>query len=156
MTDDLDRPSLVSLYRWMLVTRGLEEIGHRLYKQGKIPGSFYTGRGNEAASVGVAAAMGPEDVGAPLHRNVGVHITRGTEPWRILANYLGRAAAPSRGRDGNVHFADIERGQIAIVEPPAGDAPGRRRLRSRLPDSPRGPSRRRLVRRRGVGAGGLP
>jgi len=99
----------------MLITRGLEEIGHRLYKQGKIPGSFYTGRGNQAASVGVAAAMRPDDVGAPLHRNVGVHITRGTEPWRILANYLGRVDGPSRGRDGNVHFADLDRGQITIV-----------------------------------------
>ena len=99
----------------MLVTRGLEEMGHVLYKQGKIPGSFYTGRGNEAASVGVATAMGPEDVGAPLHRNLGVHITRGTEPWRIFANYLGRADGPSRGRDGNVHFGELDRGQITIV-----------------------------------------
>jgi pyruvate dehydrogenase E1 component alpha subunit len=111
----LDRQQLVGLYRAMLVTRGLEEAGHTLYKQGKIPGSFYTGRGNEAASVGVAAAMKPEDVGTPLHRNIGVHIVRGTEPWRIFANYLGRADGPSRGRDGNVHFGELDRGQITIV-----------------------------------------
>ena len=49
----------------MLITRGIEERGHILYKQGKIPGSFYTGRGNEASSVGVATAMGPDDVGTP-------------------------------------------------------------------------------------------
>ena len=42
----------------MLITRGIEERGHILYRQGKIPGSFYTGRGNEAAAVGVATAMG--------------------------------------------------------------------------------------------------
>jgi pyruvate dehydrogenase E1 component alpha subunit len=111
----LDRDALIGLYRSMLITRRLEETGHTLYKQGKIPGSFYTGRGNEAASVAVAAAMGPEDVGVPLHRNLGVHVHRGTEPWRILANYLGRADGPSRGRDGNVHFADFDRGQITIV-----------------------------------------
>ena len=111
----LDRDELIGLYRSMLVTRRLEEAGHTLYKQGKIPGSFYTGRGNEAASVGVAAAMGPDDVGTPLHRNVGVHVTRGTEPWRILASYLGRVDGPSRGRDGNIHFADFDRGQITIV-----------------------------------------
>ncbi len=111
----LDRAALVELYRSRLVPRGLEEMGLILYKQGKIPGSFYTGRGNEAGSVGVAAAMAPEDVGTPLHRNLGVHITRGTEPWRIFANYLGRADGPSRGRDGNVHFADLDRGQITIV-----------------------------------------
>ena len=111
----LDREALIGLYRSMLVTRRLEETGHTLYKQGKIPGSFYTGRGNEAASVAVAAAMGVDDVGVPLHRNLGVHIHRGTEPWRILANYLGRADGPSGGRDGNVHFADLDRGQITIV-----------------------------------------
>ncbi|HKP18418.1 MAG TPA: thiamine pyrophosphate-dependent dehydrogenase E1 component subunit alpha [Gaiellaceae bacterium] len=115
MDVDLGREQLVGLYRSMLITRRLEEMGHTLYKQGKIPGSFYTGRGNEAASVGIAAAMRPEDVGTPLHRNVGVHITRGTEPWRIFANYLGRADSPSRGRDGNIHLADLDRGQIAIV-----------------------------------------
>jgi TPP-dependent pyruvate/acetoin dehydrogenase alpha subunit len=111
----LDRDRLIGLYRWMLLTRGLEEMGHLLYKQAKIPGSFYTGRGNEAASVGVAAAMESEDVGAPLHRNLGVHLARGTEPWRVFANYLGRADGPSRGRDGNVHFGDLDRGQITIV-----------------------------------------
>jgi TPP-dependent pyruvate/acetoin dehydrogenase alpha subunit len=111
----LDRNALVGLYRSMLITRRLEETGHTLYKQGKIPGSFYTGRGNEAASVGVGFAMGPDDVGAPLHRNVGVHVVRGTEPWRILANYLGRVDGPARGRDGNIHLGDLDRGQITIV-----------------------------------------
>src|SRR4249920_2472803 len=111
----LDRSALIGLYRSMVVTRRLEEAGHTLYKQGQIPGSFYTGRGNEAASVGVAAAMAPEDVGAPLHRNVGVHVHRGTEPWRILANSLGRGDGPSRGRDGNIHLGDLDRGQITIV-----------------------------------------
>src|SRR5436190_1404788 len=48
----LDREDLLGVYRNMLVTRGIEERGHILYKQGKIPGSFYTGRGNEAAAVG--------------------------------------------------------------------------------------------------------
>jgi pyruvate dehydrogenase E1 component alpha subunit len=111
----LDRDRLVGLYRWMLLTRGVEERGHVLYKQGKIPGSFYTGRGNEGASVGVAAAMRPEDVGTPLHRNLAVHLLRGMEPWRVFANYLGREDGPSRGRDGNIHLADLEQGQITIV-----------------------------------------
>jgi TPP-dependent pyruvate/acetoin dehydrogenase alpha subunit len=113
--NDLDRPTLVSMYRAMVLMRGIEERGHALYKQGKIPGSFYTGRGNEAASIGVATAMGPDDVGIPLHRNVGVHLVRGIESWRVLANYLGRSDGPSRGRDGNIHLGDLERGTISIV-----------------------------------------
>src|SRR6266511_5809122 len=41
----LDREDLLGIYRNMLLTRGIEERGHILYRQGKIPGSFYTGRG---------------------------------------------------------------------------------------------------------------
>ncbi len=111
----LDRDDLVGMYRHMLITRGIEERGHILYKQGKIPGSFYTGRGNEAASVGVATAMGPDDVGTPLHRDLGVHVVRGLEPWRIFAQYMGRVDGPARGRDGNVHMADPRLGLIAMV-----------------------------------------
>src|SRR6478736_2436585 len=111
----LDREDLLGMYRSMLITRGIEERGHTLYKQGKIPGSFYTGRGNEAAAVGVGSAMGPDDVGTPLHRDMGVHITRGVEPWRIFAQYMGRQDGPTQGRDGNVHMADERLGLLAMV-----------------------------------------
>ena len=111
----LDREDLFEMYRNMLVTRGVEERGHILYRQGKIPGSFYTGRGNEAGAVGVATAMGSDDVGTPLHRDMGVHITRGVEPWRIFAQYMGRADGPTKGKDGNVHMADSRLGLIAMV-----------------------------------------
>jgi TPP-dependent pyruvate/acetoin dehydrogenase alpha subunit len=111
----LDRDDLLTIYRNMLVTRGVEERGHILYKQGKIPGSFYTGRGNEGAAVGVATAMQPEDVGTPLHRDMGVHIVRGLEPWRVFANYMGRVDGPARGRDGNVHMADARLGTHSMV-----------------------------------------
>jgi TPP-dependent pyruvate/acetoin dehydrogenase alpha subunit len=111
----LDREDLLDVYRNMLLTRGIEERGHILYKQGKIPGSFYTGRGNEAAAVGVATAMRSEDWGTPLHRDMGVHVVRGVEPWRIFAQYMGRIDGPTRGRDGNVHMADNRLGLIAMV-----------------------------------------
>src|SRR5260370_7487455 len=98
----LDREDLLAVYRSMLTTRGIEERGHILYKQGKIPGSFYTGRGNEGAAVGVATAMAPDDVATPLHRDMGVHITRGLEPCRISANYIGRTDRPARCPHGHV------------------------------------------------------
>ena len=42
-------------------------------------------------------------------------ITRGVEPWRIFAQYMGRADGPTHGRDGNVHMADTQLGLIAMV-----------------------------------------
>src|SRR5947199_9629506 len=110
----LDREDLLQVYRNMVLTRGIEERGHILYRQGKIPGSVYTGRGNEAAAVGVATAMGSDDVGTPLHRDMGVHITRGVDPWRIFAQYMGRADGPTHGRDGNVHMADAKLRLLAV------------------------------------------
>jgi len=112
---DLDREDLLSIYRNMLITRGIEERGHILYRQGKIPGSFYTGRGNEGAAVGVATAMRTDDVGTPIQRDMGVHVARGTETWRIFAQYMGRADGLSAGKDGNVHMADFRLGLIAMV-----------------------------------------
>ena len=111
----LDREDLLEIYRNMLITRGIEERGHILYKQGKIPGSFYTGRGNEGSAVAVATAMGPNDVGTPLQRDMGVHVTRGIEPWRIFAQYMAREDGPTRGRDGNVHMGDARLGLHTMV-----------------------------------------
>ena len=39
----LDREDLLGMYRNMLITRGVEERGHILYKQGKIPGLLLHG-----------------------------------------------------------------------------------------------------------------
>src|SRR5471030_608364 len=111
----LDHEDLLGIYRNLLITRGVEERGHILYKQGKIPGSFYTGRGNEGSSVAIATAMGADDVGTPLHRNMGVHVTRGVDPWRIFANFMGRADGPAKGKDGNMHMADSRLGMISMV-----------------------------------------
>src|SRR3954464_3976691 len=132
---DLDSEDLLQIYRNMLIRRGIEERGHILYRQGKIPGSFYTGRGNEGASVGVATAMQAMDVGTPIQRDMGVHVTRGTEPWRIFAQYMGRSGGLAAGKDGNVHMADIRRGLIAMGSHPPGltacAAPLRARVRVR-------------------------
>jgi pyruvate dehydrogenase E1 component alpha subunit len=59
--------------------------------------------------------MGPDDVGTPLHRDLGVHIVRGLEPWRIFAQFMGRVDGPTKGRDGNVHIGDTRLGMIAMV-----------------------------------------
>jgi pyruvate dehydrogenase E1 component alpha subunit len=46
---------------------------------------------------------------------MGVHVTRGVEPWRIFAQYMGRVDGPTAGKDGNVHMADSRLGLIAMV-----------------------------------------
>src|SRR5689334_25263669 len=111
---DLDREDLLSIYRNMLITRGIEERGHILYRQGKIPGSFYTGRGNEGAAGGVATAMRAEDVGTPIQRDMGVHVTRGSEVWRFYDQYLGGRGGLGMGKEGKHHVAVSRLGRMWV------------------------------------------
>src|SRR5947209_13502394 len=103
------------LLRAMLLMRGLEARAMTLYRQGKVPGSFYDGYGQEAVSAGAAFAMGPADRLCVLHRDLAAHLVRGVTPARVLAQYMGRAAGITVGRDGNVHFGDRTLGCVGMV-----------------------------------------
>jgi TPP-dependent pyruvate/acetoin dehydrogenase alpha subunit len=105
----------VELLRYMLLMRGIEERAMNLYRQGKVPGSFYDGFGQEAVSVGAAFAMAAEDRLCILHRDLGAHLVRGVTPARILGQYMGRAGGVTGGRDGNVHFGDWRLGCVGMV-----------------------------------------
>ncbi|HEX7083472.1 MAG TPA: thiamine pyrophosphate-dependent dehydrogenase E1 component subunit alpha [Gaiellaceae bacterium] len=101
--------------RFLHLTRAVEEAGLRLYLQGRLPGSFYDGRGQEATSVGAALAMAPADVATPLIRDMGVHLVRGVTAAEMLRHYLGKAGGPMEGRDGNIHLGAFDRGTIPMI-----------------------------------------
>ncbi len=105
----------VGLLRAMLLMRGIEERAMTLYRQGKVPGSFYDGYGQEAVSAGAAWAMAPQDRLCILHRDLAAHLIRGVTPARIFAQYMGRAGGVTGGREGNVHFGDRKLGCVGMV-----------------------------------------
>lgn len=111
----LTREDRANLLRYMLMMRFSEERGLALYKQGKVPGSFYDGCGQEAVCVGSAFVLGPRDRACILHRDLGAHFVRGVTPDRYLANYMGRAGGVTGGKDGNVHFGDRRLGAVGMV-----------------------------------------
>jgi TPP-dependent pyruvate/acetoin dehydrogenase alpha subunit len=111
----LARDDRAQLFRYMAMMRAAEERGLTLYRQGKIPGSFYDGCGQEAVSVGSAFVLGPQDRMCILHRDLGAHFVRGVTPDRYLANYMGRSDGVTRGRDGNMHFGDRRLGAVGMV-----------------------------------------
>src|SRR6059058_5744574 len=115
VSEHLTTEDRVGLLRAMLMMRGIEERAMTLYRQGKVPGSFYDGFGQEAVSAGPTWAMAAEDRLCVLHRDLAAHIIRGVEPWRIFAQYMGREDGITRGRDGNVHFGDRTKGCVGMV-----------------------------------------
>jgi TPP-dependent pyruvate/acetoin dehydrogenase alpha subunit len=94
----------LELFRLMLLQRHAEDRIMALYRQGRIVGSVYTGRGQEAVAAAAGIALRPDDVVAPLNREQACHYARGVPVAHVLANFLGKAAGPTRGRDGNMHF----------------------------------------------------
>jgi TPP-dependent pyruvate/acetoin dehydrogenase alpha subunit len=111
----LTREDRARLLRYMTTMRAAEERGLALYKQGKVPGSFYDGCGQEAIAVGAAFALAPRDRLCILHRDLGAHFVRGVTPDRYLANYMGRAGGVTGGKDGNMHFGDRALGCVGMV-----------------------------------------
>jgi pyruvate dehydrogenase E1 component alpha subunit len=111
----LTREDRAELLRYMTTMRAAEERALSLYKQGKVPGSFYDGRGQEAISVGAAFALAARDRLCILHRDLGAHFVRGVTPDRYLANYMGRADGVTGGKDGNLHFGDRGLGCVGMV-----------------------------------------
>ena len=115
VSEHLTLDDRIALLRYMLLMRGIEERAMNLYRQGKVPGSFYDGYGQEAVSVGATFAMSAEDRLCILHRDLGAHLIRGVTPGRILGQYMGREGGITGGRDGNVHFGDYRLGCVGMV-----------------------------------------
>jgi pyruvate dehydrogenase E1 component alpha subunit len=113
--EHLTRGDRANLLRFMIMMRASEERALTLYRQGKVPGSFYDGRGQEAISVGSSFVLGPRDRMCILHRDLGAHFVRGVTPDRYLANYMGRADGVTGGKDGNMHFGDRRLGCVGMV-----------------------------------------
>jgi TPP-dependent pyruvate/acetoin dehydrogenase alpha subunit len=112
----LNRDQQIEVYYWMQLTRTLDEMAVALWKQGRGVGGMFSQRGHEAISVGTGFALAPDDVAAPLHRDLGCYLLRGLTPRRIMANLLARETGFSRGRDANMHGAgDLSLNLIGFI-----------------------------------------
>jgi pyruvate dehydrogenase E1 component alpha subunit len=100
-----------------------DRIERKLYRQGKIVGGVYVGRGQEAIPVGSALLSEPGDVMFPSHRDMAVFLIRGVTAREIFAQYLGRVDGLTRGKDGNMHMGDLRRGIVSIISAMAASVP---------------------------------
>lgn len=104
---ELSRQDLLALYRWMRLTRTLEERLVNLYRQTKVVGGLFRSLGQEACAVGSAYALRREDVLSPLIRNLGSMLVKGATPVEVLRQYMAKPESPTRGRELNIHFGDL-------------------------------------------------
>jgi pyruvate dehydrogenase E1 component alpha subunit/2-oxoisovalerate dehydrogenase E1 component alpha subunit len=106
---------LLELYRYLKLTRLVEERLVNLYRQTKVVGGVFRSLGQEATAVGTAYALQPQDFITPLIRDLGAVLVKGIRPRDIFAQYMAKAWGPSGGRDLNIHFGDVQKGFIGPI-----------------------------------------
>jgi TPP-dependent pyruvate/acetoin dehydrogenase alpha subunit len=116
-SSQLTREQLLDLYYWMRLTRTLEERLVALYRQTKVVGGLFRSLGQEADAVGSTYALERRDVMSPLIRNLGSMLVKGATPVEVLRQYMAKGDSPTRGRELNIHFGDLERGFIGQISP---------------------------------------
>jgi len=115
---------LLDMLYYMKLTRELEfRIERKLYRQGKIVGGVYVGRGQEAIAVGSCIQLREDDVVCPSHRDMGAFLIRGMSLRTILAQYMARKTGATRGRDTNLHMGDLKHNLIPFVSMLADNVP---------------------------------
>jgi TPP-dependent pyruvate/acetoin dehydrogenase alpha subunit len=106
---------MLELYRYLKLTRLVEERLVNLYRQTKVVGGVFRSLGQEATAVGTAYALQSQDFITPLIRDLGAVLVRGIRPREIFAQYMAKAWGPSGGRDLNIHFGDMSKGFIGPI-----------------------------------------
>jgi pyruvate dehydrogenase E1 component alpha subunit/2-oxoisovalerate dehydrogenase E1 component alpha subunit len=102
-------------FRWMLLTRTLEEKLVSLYRGGLITGGVYIGKGQEAVSVACGMFLEKGDIFAPLIRDQAGRSAFGEPLIDVTRTYLGSRLGPMRGRDGNIHRGHPRDNELAMI-----------------------------------------
>jgi pyruvate dehydrogenase E1 component alpha subunit len=78
----------------------------------RIVGAIHSSVGQEAVAVGMARAIGPDDLVSVTHRSHHHALAMGLPPNEVMAELFGRATGVAGGRGGSMHLTDIQRGFI--------------------------------------------
>src|ERR1700745_3974569 len=111
----LPHERFLEAFRWMLLTRTLEEKLVSLYRGGLITGGVYIGKGQEAVSVACGLFLKKGDIFAPLIRDQAGRSAFGEPLLDVVRTYLGSKQGPMRGRDGNIHRGRPRDNQLAMI-----------------------------------------
>jgi len=124
--EGFDDGELLEIYKRLLKPRMIEEKMLILLRQGKIT-KWFSGWGQEGISVGCAYAMNENEYILPMHRNLGVFTTRNIELKNLFAQFQGKSAGFTKGRDRSFHFGTQHHklvGMISHLGPQLGIADG--------------------------------
>ncbi|MDX6770460.1 MAG: thiamine pyrophosphate-dependent dehydrogenase E1 component subunit alpha [Elusimicrobiota bacterium] len=100
----------LGLYRSLLRARLVEERIAELYPAQEMRCPVHLSIGQEAAAVGVCAALRPGDWALSGHRSHGHYLAKGGDLKAMLAELYGKATGCCGGKGGSMHFIDRKAG----------------------------------------------
>lgn len=107
---DLERDTLLEIYRRMLTIRAFEETVFEVYRKGWMPGLAHLSDGQEATAVGVCMTLRVDDTITSTHRGHGHIIAKGGRVEPMMAEVMGKVTGYCRGKGGEMHIADVSLG----------------------------------------------
>ena len=113
----------VDLYRRMLRIRLVEEAIVKHYPENEMRCPVHLSVGQEAAAVGVCAALSPKDKVFSTHRCHAHYLAKGCDLGRMLAEIYGKATGCIGGRGGSMHLMDLSVGMVSSVPIVASSIP---------------------------------
>ena len=110
----LDAATLLRLYEHLLRPRLIEE---KMLKQlrGGVISKWFSGIGQEAISVGCTLALEADEYIFTMHRNLGVFTSREVPLYRLFAQWQGKEAGFTKGRDRSFHFGSQEHHIVGMI-----------------------------------------
>jgi 2-oxoisovalerate dehydrogenase E1 component len=103
-----------ALFRALVLPRAIEERMLNLLRRGQLS-KWFSGIGQEAVSVGLVAALRPDDWLLPVHRNLAVFTGRGLDLGVLFRQLLGRAGGYTGGRDRTFHFGTLDHHVVGMI-----------------------------------------
>ena len=107
---NLDKQTLIDLYRTMLTIRRFEERVVHEFSAGNLPGFVHSYIGEEAIATGVCAHLNREDRIVSHHRGHGHCIAKGADMRKMMAEIHGKKTGYCKGKGGSMHIADLSLG----------------------------------------------
>jgi 2-oxoisovalerate dehydrogenase E1 component len=105
---------LMELYKQLLYPRLIEEKMLNLLRLGRVS-KWFSGIGQEAISVGCAAALEKDEIIFTMHRNLGVFTTRDMPLDKLLAQWQGKKDGYSKARERSFHFGSMEHHIVGMI-----------------------------------------
>ncbi len=112
LASDVDKKTLMLIYRNIYATRQFELKCVELYRLGFIRGYLHPYLGEEAIAAGACAAIGSQGYIVSTHRGHGHCISKGADLKRMMAEILGRKTGYCKGRGGSMHISSKDNNNL--------------------------------------------